>query len=89
MNQSEFTISRFANRNGAISLRVSGHLHGERIRRNFKTREEAAAEKSALEIKALQAATGQRGLLSALADHEAREAEAVFLRLRWNEIGSG
>ncbi|MCE2863281.1 MAG: hypothetical protein LW690_12590 [Opitutaceae bacterium] len=71
MNKSDFTISRFANRNGAISWRVSGNLHGERIRRNFKTREEAAAEKSALEIKALQAATGQRALLSSLADHQA------------------
>jgi integrase len=82
MNKSDFTISRFANRNGAISWRVAGQIHGERIRRNFKTREEAAAEKSALEIKALQAATGQRALLSSLADHQAREAEAVFLRLR-------
>jgi len=36
-------------------LESSGWLQGVRIRRNFQTREEAAAEKAALELKALQA----------------------------------
>ncbi len=46
MNQPTFTVSRFENRNGSISWRVDGSLHGVRIRRNFKTREEAAVEKA-------------------------------------------
>jgi integrase len=82
MKQPEFTIRRFNNRNGATSWRVIGYIHGERIRRNFKTREEAAAEKAALETKRVQIASGHRALLSSLSDEQAREAEAAFLRLR-------
>ena len=81
MNQTEFAVSRFENRNGAISWRVTGWLHGLRIRRNYKTREEAAAEKSVLEIKALQAAAGLRAVATVLTDDQVREAEAVFRRL--------
>jgi integrase len=82
MKQPQFTIRRFNNRNGATSWRVIGYIHGERIRRNFKTREEAAAEKAALETKRVQIASGHRALLSSLTDEQAREAEAAFLRLR-------
>jgi hypothetical protein len=49
----QFVVSRFENRNGVTSWRVSGLLHGVRIRKNFKTREEAAAELAALELKAV------------------------------------
>ncbi len=76
-----FTLTRFANRNGAISWRVSGWLHGIRVRRNLPTREEAAAEKLALELKALQAKSGLRPAVSVLTDLQLREAEAVFTRL--------
>ena len=57
-NIENFAVSRFKNRTGTTSWRVSGWLHGIRIRRNFRTREEAASEKSIFEIKALQAASG-------------------------------
>jgi integrase len=76
-----FDLSRFENRNGTISWRVTGNLHGLRVRKNFKTREEAAAEKATLEIKALQAASGLRTLVTSLTDEQAREAEAVFRRM--------
>jgi hypothetical protein len=59
-----FDLSRFENRNGTISWRVTGNLHGLRVRKNFKTREEAAAEQATFEIKALQAASGPRTLFS-------------------------
>jgi hypothetical protein len=39
-----FDAVRFKNRNGVGSSRVSGWLHGVRIRKNFKTRGEAAAD---------------------------------------------
>ena len=81
MNHTEFAISRFENRNGVTSWRVSGLLAGVRIRKNFKTREEAAAEKATLEIKALQIASGQRAIITTLTETQAREAEAVFHRL--------
>jgi len=43
-----------------------GWLHGVRIRKNFKTREEAAAEKATLELNALQAASGLRTAATSL-----------------------
>jgi len=41
MNQTEFAVSRFENRNGVTSWRMAGWLRGVRIRKNFPTREEA------------------------------------------------
>jgi len=55
-NENLFSVSRFKNRNGVFSFRVDGRLNGVRIRRNFKTQEEAASEKAALKLKALQLA---------------------------------
>jgi integrase len=76
-----FTVSRFKNRNGVTSWRVDGRLHGVRIRRNFKTREAAAAEKTALEIKELQAAAGLQVATTFLTGDQLREAESAFQRL--------
>jgi integrase len=77
-----FAVSRFKNRNGAISWRVSGHLAGVRIRRNFKTREEAAAGKSVLQLKAIQGAAGGVRMASTfLTNDQLREAEGAFRRL--------
>jgi len=80
MKQSPFVISRFENRNGVTSWRVDGRLHSLRIRRNFKTREEAAAEKAALEMKSIQAASGMRSATTFLTDAQLREAEDAFRR---------
>ena len=81
MNQPTFAVSRFENRNGVTSWRVDGRLHGVRFRRNFKTRQEAAAEKAALELKAEQSASGLRSVATCLTNDQVREAEAVFRRL--------
>jgi hypothetical protein len=54
MKHNVFAVSRFENRNGVTSWRVDGRLHGLRIRKNFKSREEAAAERAALELKSMQ-----------------------------------
>ena len=80
-NTTSFEIARFKNRNGTASWRVSGWLHGSRMRKNFKSREEAAAEKTVLEIRAAQAATGLRPTTTFLADIQLREAEDAFRRL--------
>lgn len=82
MNQTTFEVIRYTNRNGTTSWRVSGWLHGLRVRKNFKTQQEAAAEKSALEIKAVQTAHGMQLVATSLNVDQVREAEAVFLRLR-------
>ena len=81
MNQTGFAVSQFENRNRITSWRVAGWLHGVRIRKNFKTKEEAAAEKAALELNALQAASGLRTTATSLSNEQVREAEAVFRRL--------
>jgi len=81
MNYTEFAVSRFENRNGVVSWRVSGLLAGVRIRKNFKTREEAAAEKAALEIRAEQATSGLRTVTTCLTTEQVRDAEAVIRRL--------
>jgi hypothetical protein len=81
MNQPKFIVTRFINRNGAVSWRVCGNLHGVRIRRNFKSREEAGAEKAALEVKALQEASSLRASATFLDENQLREAETAFRRL--------
>ncbi len=81
MPDSSFDVTRFENRDGVISWRVSGWLHGLRVRKNFKSREEAGAELAALEAKAAQAAGNVRGTSTFLADDQLREAEATFRRV--------
>jgi integrase len=81
MKSSKLSIQRFENATGTVSFRVFGYLHGERVRRNFATREEAAAEKATLEIRAHQVAAGHRPILTTLTEAQAREAESVFARL--------
>ena len=83
-HENTFGVSRFENRNGAISWRVDGRLHGVRIRRNFKTQEEAAAEKAALELKAVQTTSGLQSAITFLSTDQLREAEAAFRRLQTN-----
>ena len=58
MKHTKFVVSSFENRNGNTSWRVDGYFNGLRIRRNFKTREEAAAEQGTLELKRLNATNG-------------------------------
>ncbi len=81
MKPSLFVIRRFKNRNGVHSFRVTGHLNGVRIRRNFKSQEEAATEKAHLELKGLQLASNLHAVATILTDAQVREAEAVFRRL--------
>jgi len=80
MTDATFAVTRFENRNGVTSWRVSGLLAGVRIRKNFKSKSEAAAEKAALELRALNATAGFRPATTTLSD-EVREAESAFRRL--------
>ena len=80
-SEHSFDVRRFENRNGVSSWRVSGYLHGVRIRRNFKLKEEAAGEKASLEIRAERDTSGMHSITTRLTPEQAREAEAVFQRL--------
>lgn len=81
MNQTHFRIARFSNPGGTTSWRLDGWTNGIRVRRNFRTREEAAAEKAAQEIRALQATRGFRTVATTLTEDQIREAEALFRRI--------
>ena len=81
MSQSTFSVNRFENRNRVISWRVDGRLNGVRIRRIFKTQEGAAAEKSALELKALQMAKDLRSVATKLTPEQVRDAEMASRRI--------
>lgn len=82
MNQSSFVVTRFENRNGVTSWRVDGRLHGVRIRKNFKSREEAIAEKATQELKVLQADAGLQSATTFLSEEQLREAETAFNRIK-------
>jgi integrase len=75
-------VRPFENSNGVTSYRVDGYINGIRIRKNFKSRAEAAAEKSAIELCALQAASGLRHAATLLTEEQLREAETVFNRIK-------
>lgn len=75
-----FVIARFKNASGTSSWRVSGWLAGVRFRKNFKSQEEARAEVSSLQIRALQASAGLRSGATFLTDVQLREAEDAFRR---------
>jgi len=82
MNHPTFLVSRFENRNGSFAWRVDGRLNGVRIRRNFKTQEEASAEKAMLEIKVAQIESGRPNEIATfLTLEQVRDAEAAFRRL--------
>ena len=81
MNHTKFGLRRFKNRNGMMSWRVAGWLHGVRIRHNFPTREEAAAGRAALALKSVQASSGMRAAMTSLRDEQLRQAEAIVHRL--------
>ena len=78
MKKAKFKIIRFNNRNGVVSWRVDGRLNGGRVRKNFKTREEASAEKAVFELNAIRATSGLRSAVTCLVDEQLREAEALF-----------
>jgi len=62
MNQeNQFSISRFKNRNGVFSNRVDGRLHRVRFRRNFNTKEAAAAERTSYASKQIREIDFLRG----------------------------
>jgi integrase len=81
MTHTKFAVSRFENRNGFSSWRVEGRIHGVRFRRNFKSKEEAVAEKASLERKGWQADSNLRSVATTLTEEQVREAEALFSRV--------
>jgi len=78
---SSFAVKPYKNASGTPSWRVSGWLFGARVRKNFATREEAGAERIALEVRAAQANGGFRAAATTLTDPQLRDAEDAFRRI--------
>ena len=77
-----FVITQFTNPSGEIVFRVDGRMDGKRVRKNFKTRAEAEAERRLLQIQRLQGESGIRTAATRLTDEQLQQAEAAFLRLK-------
>ena len=65
---------------------MEGRIDGVRFRRNFKTKEDAVAEKAILDLKHLQLSSNIRSATTFLTDSELRQAEAAFQRLGKNPV---
>ena len=82
MNQTaSFVVTPFTNPSGEIVFRVTGWLDGQRVRKNFRTRAEAEAERQVLEVQRAQGETGIRTTITRLTDEQIGEAETVFARV--------
>jgi hypothetical protein len=82
MNQNaSFVITPFTNPSSEIVFRVTGWLDGQRVRKNFRTRAEAEAERQVLEVQRAQGATGIHTAITRLTDEQIGEAETVFARV--------
>ena len=77
----QFVVTPFKNPSGVIVYRLVGWLHGKRIRKNFRTRAEAEAERQVLEIQRIQSESGIRTAITRLSEDAIRDAEAALLRL--------
>jgi len=56
--KSRFKVTCVTYRSGSTAYRVSGTLHGKQVRKNFKTRKEAFAERQRLDLQRLNAPSG-------------------------------
>ena len=78
MTDTTFALTRFDNRNGTTSWRISGWLASVRIRKNFNSLEEAVDEKASREIKAAHIISGLRTASTFLSDDQLGQAETAF-----------
>ena len=77
----KLAVKPYKNRGGSMSWRLTGLYIGVRIRKNFRDRADAQAEKKTLEIKALQITSGMRVVATFLTNEQLREAQALFARI--------
>ncbi len=78
MRTKRVKISKFTNRNGSLSWRVSGTVNGQRIRKNFSNRADALQVRELYEIQRLNQVANTRQVATTLNPEQLREAERVF-----------
>src|SRR4051812_11093653 len=79
-----FKVRAITVNNGEFTYRTHqlvGWLKGQRIRKQFQTREEAEGEKQRLEIQAANATGDVKAVITRLTGPQVAEAETAFARL--------
>lgn len=82
MAKQRFKISKFTNPSGIVVWRLSGTLNGQRIRKNFKSRPKAVAERQQLEIKYLNDQSEGQAIWTTLTQEQNRDAIAAINQLK-------
>lgn len=82
VKKTKLVLKTHKNNSGTISWRINGWVFGERVRKNYKDKQKALAEKSAMEMRALQSENGGRPAGTFIGDEQLREAESLFLRIK-------
>ena len=80
--KSRFKITRFENPSGENAFRVSGSLNGKQIRRNFKERKDAVAERERLEVKRLNGPSDGRFIWAKMTPEQNDDAWAAIKLLQ-------
>ncbi|MGK0239958.1 MAG: integrase [Candidatus Pelagisphaera sp.] len=80
--KSRFKITRFENPSGESAFRVSGSLNGKQIRRNFKERKYAVAERERLEVKRLNGPSDGRFIWAKMTPEQNDDAWAAIKLLK-------
>lgn len=80
--KSQFKITQFTNPSGQKVWRVSGSLHGKQVRRNFKTRSEATAERDRLEIQRINGSNHGRHMWVKISHEEHDDAFTALSLLK-------
>lgn len=79
-----FRVIDFTNPSGTRCFRVTGRLNGERVRRNYQTRDRAEAARCVLEAQRLDSASRVRTAVTRLSDAQLQAAETAFALLGEN-----
>lgn len=82
MAKSKFKIAPFTNPSGKAAWRLSGTLNGKRIRENFKTRDEAVAQRQLYDVEHLNGEQEGRTVWTTLTPEQNRDAVAAINSLK-------
>ena len=78
MAKQRFKIKPFTNPSGKKVWRLSGTLYGERIRRNYSSRDEAVAQRQKLTAQYLNSESKGHSIWTTLTAEQNREAVVAF-----------
>ncbi|MBC2594713.1 hypothetical protein H5P28_10615 [Ruficoccus amylovorans] len=80
--KSRFKITKYTNPSGEEVWRLSGTLNGQRIRRNFRNRSKAVAERQKLEVRYLNETSEGQTIFTTLTHDQNKDAVAAISLLQ-------